>query len=164
MHAVSVSDADPGSQFFPSRIPDLNSFIPDPGYASQNLSILTQKSVSKLIWSGYLIPDQDPGSWDFTHPGFRGQKGTGSRIRICNTGFCEPLPWRGRFHRPALGEEEPFCRLPSLLLGGLELWTWQAVRRSWKALRCPEHSWSFCSHKTYLCAICKYVNRVPVCN
>ncbi len=27
----------------------------------------------------------DPGSWIFTHPGSRGQKGTGSRIRIRNT-------------------------------------------------------------------------------
>jgi hypothetical protein len=34
---------DPGSDFFPSRIPDPNFSIPDPGSASKNLSILTQK-------------------------------------------------------------------------------------------------------------------------
>ncbi len=41
---------DPGSDFFPSRIPDPdpNFSIPDPGSASKNLSILTQKMVSKL--------------------------------------------------------------------------------------------------------------------
>ncbi len=38
--------------------------IPDPGSASKNLSILTQKIVSKLseIWSGLFITDPDPGS------------------------------------------------------------------------------------------------------
>ncbi len=43
-----------------------------PGSASKNLSILTQKIVSKLseLWSGLFIPD----------PGYRGHKGTGSRI------------------------------------------------------------------------------------
>ncbi len=70
-------------------------FIPDPkffhpGSASVNLSILTKKKDSKLseIWSGLFIPpgyrsrflpNPDPGS--------RGQKGTGSRIRIRNTVF-----------------------------------------------------------------------------
>ncbi len=94
----------------------------------------------------------------------QGSKRYWVRIRIRNTGFCEPLPWRGRFHRPAPGEEEPFCRLPSLLRGGLEQRTWQAFRRSWKAFRCPEHSWSFCSRKTYrtcmLYVNTRYVNSV----
>ncbi len=39
---------DPESDFFPSRIPDPNFSIPDPDYASKNLSILTKKKVSKL--------------------------------------------------------------------------------------------------------------------
>jgi hypothetical protein len=43
---------DPGSDFFPSRVPYPNVFITDPGSASKNLSILN-------------------------HPGSRGQKGTG---------------------------------------------------------------------------------------
>ncbi len=34
-----------------------------------------------------LIPDPDHRSWFFTIPGSRGQKGTGSRIRIRNTGL-----------------------------------------------------------------------------
>ncbi len=33
----------------------------------------------------FTIPDPGSGSWFFTHPGSRGQKGTGSRIRIRNT-------------------------------------------------------------------------------
>ncbi len=38
--------------------------------------------MSKLseIWSGMFIPESR--SWFFTHPGSKGQKGTGSRIRI----------------------------------------------------------------------------------
>ncbi len=60
--------------------------IPDPGYASKNFSILTQKIVSKLseIWSGLFIPDPDP---ILTYPGSRGQKGTGPWIR--NTEYEE---------------------------------------------------------------------------
>jgi hypothetical protein len=34
----------PGSDFFPSRIPDPNFSIPDPGFAFKNLSILTKKN------------------------------------------------------------------------------------------------------------------------
>ncbi len=36
--------------------------FPDPGFTSKNLSILTQKRVSKLseIWSRLFIPDPDP--------------------------------------------------------------------------------------------------------
>jgi hypothetical protein len=56
----------PGSDFFPSR-------IPDPRSASKNLSILTQKMVSKLleIRSELLIPDPGSGLRLFTHPGSR---------------------------------------------------------------------------------------------
>ncbi len=69
----SVADAYPGVEF-----------VFHPGSASKNLSILTQKMVSKLseIWSGLFSPDPGSGSWLFTHPGSRGRKGTGSRIRI----------------------------------------------------------------------------------
>jgi hypothetical protein len=57
--------------------------------ASKNLNILTQKMVSKLpeIWSGLFIPDSDPDILPIPDPGSRGQKGTGSRIQICNTGW-----------------------------------------------------------------------------
>jgi hypothetical protein len=48
--------------------------------------ILTKKMVSKLseIRSGLFIPDPDPDFLPIPDPGYRGQKGTGSRIR--NTG------------------------------------------------------------------------------
>ncbi len=39
---------DPGSDFFPFRIPDPDPNCSHPGSASKNLSILTQKVVSKL--------------------------------------------------------------------------------------------------------------------
>jgi hypothetical protein len=50
---------------------------------SKNLSILTQKIVSKLseIGSGLVIPDPDPDFLPIPDPGSRGQKGAGSRIR-----------------------------------------------------------------------------------
>jgi hypothetical protein len=95
MQAVlRIRDVYPGSEFFPSRIQDQkNSWIPGSrsGSASKILSILTQKIVSKLseIWSKIFIPDPDPDpNLDFLHildPGSRGQKGTGSRVRIRNT-------------------------------------------------------------------------------
>jgi len=64
---ISVADPgclfripNPGSDFFPSRIPNPNFF--HPGSASNNLSNLTQKMVSKFykIWSRLFIPDPDP--------------------------------------------------------------------------------------------------------
>jgi hypothetical protein len=62
---LRIRDVYPGSEFFP--IPDPESRvkkISDPGSGSaskSNLSILTQKIVSKLseIWSGMIIPDPD---------------------------------------------------------------------------------------------------------
>jgi hypothetical protein len=44
-------------------------------YPKKNVSMLSE------IWSGIFITDPDPGSRFFTHPGSRGQRGTGSRIR-----------------------------------------------------------------------------------
>ncbi len=56
---LRIRDVYPGSRIrlFPSRIRIV--FIPDPGSASKNLSIFTQKIVSELkeIWSGLFIPD-----------------------------------------------------------------------------------------------------------
>ncbi len=65
LRSRDVRDVYPGSEFFPSRI--RTSSIPYPGSASKNLSIITQKIVSKLseIWSGLFIPDTDP---DFFYP------------------------------------------------------------------------------------------------
>ncbi len=88
---VRIREVYPGSEFFPSRIPDPGSKrFPDPGYesAANNLSILTQKlflssrkyypgCCSSLIRILIFLPVPNPGS--------RGHKGTGSRIRIRNT-------------------------------------------------------------------------------
>ncbi len=56
---LSVADPGvyPGSEFFPSRIPIFSTPDRDPGSASKNLCILTQKMVSQLseIWSGSRI-------------------------------------------------------------------------------------------------------------
>ncbi len=87
-HFLPISVADPGclSQILIFYIPDPNFF--HPGSASKNLSILIQeKNGSKLseIWSGWLIPDPDPDFLPIPDPGLRGQKATGSRIRIRNT-------------------------------------------------------------------------------
>jgi hypothetical protein len=79
---LRIRDVYPGSEFFPSRIEGQK----DSGYASKNLSILTQKIVSKLqkydpdCSSRIRIPDPDPGSCflPILDPGSRGQKGTGS--------------------------------------------------------------------------------------
>ncbi len=72
--------------------------IPDPGSTSKNLSILTPKIVSTLseIWSGLFNPDPGSGSCFFTHPWSRGQKGTGSRIRIRNTALINFILKAGR--------------------------------------------------------------------
>jgi hypothetical protein len=64
-----------------------------PGSASKNVSILTQKIVSNFLSSlkyhlgcssRTRIPDPD--FLSIPDPGSRGQKGIGSRIRIRNTG------------------------------------------------------------------------------
>jgi hypothetical protein len=76
-----MSIPDPGSDFFPSR-------IPDPGSASKNLSILTPKKPKKWFLGSRKynpgcssrIPDPDADFLPITDPGSRGQKGTGSRI------------------------------------------------------------------------------------
>jgi hypothetical protein len=85
-------------------IPDPNFF--HPGSASKNVSILSQKMVSKLseISSGFFLPDLDPDFLPVPDPGSKGQKGTGSQIRIRNTGCgsrmfpywfgsADPDPW-----------------------------------------------------------------------
>ncbi len=66
---------DPESEFFypRSRIQD----------QTKNLNIITQKIVSKLseIWPGMFIPDPNLKFLLIPDPGFRGQKGIGSRSR-----------------------------------------------------------------------------------
>jgi len=75
-----IRDVYPGSDFFPSRIPDPNISIPDPGSASKNLRILTQKMVSKLkeiclcCSSRIRIPDPNPDLLHIPDIGSRSQK------------------------------------------------------------------------------------------
>ncbi len=71
------------------------------------------------IWSGMFIPNADPesGSWFLTHPGSRGPKCTGSRIR--DTVHWRPpwqawrrertqrQPWRPRTEPPCPGGSAP---------------------------------------------------------
>ncbi len=91
---------DPGSDFFPSRIPDPTCRHPES--ASKNLSILTPQKTKKWFLSSskydpgcssrirmltfYPSRIPDPGVKKAPDPGSRGQKGTGSWIRIRNTG------------------------------------------------------------------------------
>ncbi len=65
---------DPGSEFFPSWIPDPNSFHPG-----------SRIRIKEIKYFGLFIPDPDPDFLPIPDPGSRGQKGTGSRIRIYNT-------------------------------------------------------------------------------
>ncbi len=73
---LRIRDVYPGSQ-----IPDSN--FCQPGYliGIEEFKYFNPQIVSLLseIWSGSFIPASDPDF--FTHPGSRGQKGTGSRIR-----------------------------------------------------------------------------------
>ncbi len=73
----------PGSKFFS---------IPDPGSASKNLSILTQKIVlnPSEIWSGLFITNPDPDFLSIPNPG------SGSRIRYT---AIDARKWMGREQR-----------------------------------------------------------------
>jgi hypothetical protein len=95
---LRIRDVYPGSRIRIFSIPDSGSrirtvSIPDPGSASKNLSILTPKKPKKWFLSSRKydpgcssrIPDPDADFLPIPGPGSRGQKRTGSRIRIRNT-------------------------------------------------------------------------------
>ncbi len=67
-------------------IPDPNFFLP--GSASNSL---TQKFGLWTLGNMIRVVHTGSGSCFFTHPGSRGQKGNGSRIRIRNTAFFNNL-------------------------------------------------------------------------
>ncbi len=91
-------------------------FIPDPsffhpGSASRNLSILTQKKVSKLseIWSGLFIPDPDPDFLPIPDPGVKKAPEAdtdnnvlistyswhGEGVWVAGPPWCPPACWAG---------------------------------------------------------------------
>ncbi len=95
---------DPGSDFFPSRIPDPNCL--HPGSSSKNLSILIfnpKKAKKKGFWAlknmiRVFNPDPGSGCWlsPISDPGVKKAPNPGSRIRIRNTGFNI---WKSIFHK-----------------------------------------------------------------
>ena len=74
--------------------------IPDPGSASKNLSILTQRKTKKWVLSSRKydpgcssrIPDKGADFLPIPDPGSRGQKGTGSRISDPGSRIPDPDP------------------------------------------------------------------------
>jgi len=105
-------------------VADTGCLSPDPGWASKNLSILTQK---KIIPSSRKY-DSGPGSGFFTHPGFRIQGS--KRHRILDPGCATLLKdVLAPDDRTRLGE--PSCRA-----------TWGARREpwGWAGRRCAQGS------------------------
>ncbi len=100
---------DPGSEFFPSKTQGQK----DPGFgpAAKNLSILTQKIVSKLskIWSGLFIPDPDPDP-DFypsriPDPGVKKAPNPGSGSATLLANYSVPLATEKNMVAPANHED-----------------------------------------------------------
>ncbi len=100
LHAVVLPCIPDPTFFHPGSLIRIFS-IPDPGSASKNLSILTQKegflSSRKYDFFGLLIPDLDPRSRSrnltfyrsrIPNPRSSGQKGTGSQIRSATLPAC----------------------------------------------------------------------------
>jgi hypothetical protein len=81
-------------RFFPSLIPDPNFFHPGSWilikefkYFNPKKWFLSSRKYDPGCSSWIRIPDSDPDFLLIPDPGSRGQKGTGSRIRIRNTGW-----------------------------------------------------------------------------
>ncbi len=70
--------------------------IPDSGSGSKNLSILTQKIVSKFseIWSRLIIPDPDPDFLPIPDPGVKKAPGPGS-VSATLVEMCWNWAWCG---------------------------------------------------------------------
>jgi hypothetical protein len=118
---LRIREVYPGSEFFPSRIPDPNFSIPDPGSEffpsripdpHQRIKAFSPpKIVSKLseICSGLIIPDPDPDFLPIPDPGVQKAPDTGSWTRIRNT--AETLNgWSSNF----VGSES--CQIPNVKL------------------------------------------------
>jgi hypothetical protein len=88
---LRIRDVYPGSDFVPSRIPDPNCFHPGSRIPIKELKYFNPKKwllSSKKYDPGCSsrIPGPDPDFLPNPDPESRGQKGTGSRFRIRNTG------------------------------------------------------------------------------
>ncbi len=76
----------PGSLIWIFSIPGPNFFHPGRRICIKEFEYFNPKIVSKLSEiSGLLVPDPDPDFLPIPDSGSRGQKGTGSRVRIRNT-------------------------------------------------------------------------------
>ncbi len=112
---------------FPSRIRLQIFSILDPGSATKNLSILTQKIVSKIseIWSGSFIPDPDP---DFLP----------TRISV----FSDPDPQHCSLHSGTctyfLWEEQHFVKIKIFLWKNHRKIRWEST---WCRTADYHHHW-----------------------
>jgi hypothetical protein len=95
MVKFSVADPGPaGSDFFPSRIPDPNCLHPGSRIRIKEFKYFMYFNPKKWFLNSRKyepgcssrIPDPDDDFLPIPDPGSRGQKGTGSRNRIRNTG------------------------------------------------------------------------------
>jgi hypothetical protein len=92
---LRIRDVYPRSDFFPSRIPDPNCLHPRSRVRIKEFKYFNPQKNKKWFLSsrkydpGCLsrIPDPDADFLPIPDPRSRGQKGTGSRIRIRNTEF-----------------------------------------------------------------------------
>ncbi len=109
---ISASVADPGCL---SRIRLFS--IPDPNCLHPRSRIRIKEFKYDPRCSS-LIPDPDADFLPIPDPGSRGQKGTGSRIRIRNTDFSVA----GHVHQEVGPEERRACQVSQQCSQGLDLW------------------------------------------
>ncbi len=92
-----IWDVYPGSRIRIFSFADPNFFHPGSRIRIKELKYFNPKIVSKHsdIWSGLFIPDPDPDFLPIPDPKPRGQRDTGSGIRIRNTVKKTLLIWNG---------------------------------------------------------------------
>ncbi len=135
---------DPVSDFFPSRIPDPNCLHPGSRIRIKEFKYFNPKKNKKKFLSSRKydpgcssrIPDPDAEFLPIPDPGSRGQKGTGSRIRIRNTGknLCIYEVISGNYgQRYILRDRRPSkTTCPARFAGQWERRNWNSVLRRGK--------------------------------